>query len=174
MDPAAFVPLGRIVKAHGLGGEVSVVPDPGVRLEDAVGVRVWLVPPPSGVREALITGVRPGPKGPLVSLSAITSIDQSAAMRGVFLMADPSALPRSVRDVTEPDDPIGLLITDAERGELGRVVEVIVTGANDVWVVSGGPYGDVLLPVIPHCVRTVDWEARTAQVTLLRGLIEED
>jgi 16S rRNA processing protein RimM len=174
MDPAAFVPLGRIVKTHGLAGEVSVAVEDGVQLDGAIGVRVWLVPPPAGVREAVIVAVRRGPKGPLVTLSGIRSLGEASALRGVFLMAVCSTLPDGVRDVEEPDDPIGLLVTDAERGELGHVVEVIVTGANDVWVVTGAEYGQVLLPVIPQCVRTVDWEARTAEVTLLPGLIEED
>jgi 16S rRNA processing protein RimM len=174
MDPAAFVPLGRIVKSHGLAGEVSVAAEDGVRLDRAIDVRVWLVPPPHGVREGVIEGVRPGPKGPLVRLSGITSLGQASALRGIFLMADPQTLPDGVCDFVEIDDPIGLLVTDAERGELGEVVEVIVTGANDVWVVSGSSYGQVLLPVIPQCVTGIDWEARTADVTLLPGLIEED
>jgi 16S rRNA processing protein RimM len=174
MDPAEFVPLGRIVKTHGLAGEVSVAAEPGVQLDAALGVRVWLVPPPSGVREATIVGVRRGPKGPLVSLSGVRTLGEASALRGVFLMADGTTLSKAVRDVEEPDDPVGLLVTDSDRGELGRVIEVIVTGANDVWVVSGSEYGQVLLPVISQCVREVDWEARTAAVTLLPGLLEED
>jgi 16S rRNA processing protein RimM len=174
MDPAAFVPLGRIVKAHGLAGEVSVAVEPGVTIEAAIGVRVWLVPPPATVRETVVTAVRPGPKGPLVSLSGIDSIDAASSIRGASLLADAACLPDGVVDGDVEDDPVGLLVTDSVRGELGRVAEVIVTGANDVWIVRGGPWGEVLLPVIPQCVREVDWDAGTAAVTLLPGLLEED
>ena len=59
-------------------------------------------------------------------------------------------------------------VVDEARGVLGEIVEVIVTGANDVWVVDG-PFGEVLLPVIDDVVLDVDEEARTAQVRLLAG-----
>ena len=65
-------------------------------------------------------------------------------------------------------------MTDTARGVLGDVVDVIVTGANDVWVVEGGPHGRVLLPVIDPVILSVDLEARTAEVELLPGLIEDE
>ena len=68
---------------------------------------------------------------------------------------------------------VNSLRRDEERGELGVIDEIIVTGANDVWVVRGGPLGEVLIPVIDDCVLEVDTETRTARVRLLPGLIEE-
>jgi hypothetical protein len=54
MDPAAFVCLGRIVKTHGLAGEVSVAVTDGLPLERLVGVPVWFVPPPGSIRRSAI------------------------------------------------------------------------------------------------------------------------
>jgi 16S rRNA processing protein RimM len=62
---------------------------------------------------------------------------------------------------------------DARRGDLGRIEETIVTGANDVWVVHGS-YGEILIPVIDEVVIEVDEDDRTVSVTLLPGLLEED
>ena len=67
----------------------------------------------------------------------------------------------------------GLAVTDVRRGLLGEVVEVIVTGANDVWVLEG-PLGEVLLPVIDDVVVRVDYESRTATVQALPGLLPEE
>jgi 16S rRNA processing protein RimM len=64
------------------------------------------------------------------------------------------------------------VVTDA--GEvLGRVVEVLETQANDVYVVRG-PRGDVLIPAVETVVRELDLEAARIVVTLLPGLLDEE
>ena len=45
--------------------------------------------------------------------------------------------------------------------------------SNDVWVIDG-PHGEVLLPVIDDVVLSVDWDAATAMVQLLPGLLAEE
>ena len=63
------------------------------------------------------------------------------------------------------------LATWTVRGEyLGRVREVLTTGANDVFIVRG-PKGDILLPAIEEVVREVDLEAGRLTVALLEGLV---
>jgi 16S rRNA processing protein RimM len=58
-----------------------------------------------------------------------------------------------------------------EQGEyLGRVREVLNTGANDVYVIRG-PKGDILLPAIDDVVREVDLETGRLTVVLPEGLV---
>ena len=87
------------------------------------------------------------------------------------MVARPADLPEDL--LAEPeDDPVGLRVVDATRGDLGEVTDVIITGANDVWVVSGPRFGEVLVPVIDHVVLEVDWDKNLARVELLPGLID--
>jgi 16S rRNA processing protein RimM len=172
MDPAAFVPLGRIVKTHGLAGEVSVIATDGLPLERLIGVHVWFVPPPGIVRTSFIAGVRPGPKGPLVKLDGIDGPDAAAALRGTTMLASATDVPADITPEPE-EDLTGVRVFDEQRGDLGVIDEVLITGANDVWIVRGGPFGEVLIPVIEQCVVDVDLDAMTATVRLLPGLIEE-
>jgi 16S rRNA processing protein RimM len=65
---------------------------------------------------------------------------------------------------------------ETEQGEwLGRVVEVLETGANDVYVVRG-PRGEVLVPAISEVVRALDLVAKRMVIHLMPGLLgdEED
>jgi 16S rRNA processing protein RimM len=172
MGPRTYVPVGRVVKAHGLNGEVSVIPADGLPFVFDEGLRVWFVPPPAGVRDAVVEHVRRGPKGPLVKFSGIEDIDAAHLLNGASIIAEAADLPPGWDE--GPEDPVGLVVTDTARGVLGEVVEVIVTGANDVWVIEGGPYGQVLLPVIEQVLLSVDWDAGTADVELLPGLIEDE
>ncbi len=135
------------------------------------GLTVYVVPPAATVRETSVTAVRPGPKGPLLELAGIGDIAAARSLCGTTLLVRAEDLPEGFDEADF--DPIGLEVIDDVRGSLGTVSDVIVTGANDVWVVDG-PLGQILLPVIEDVVRSVDEDARTAEVTLLPGLIDGD
>ena len=65
-------------------------------------------------------------------------------------------------------DLIGLdVITDDGR-ELGKLDDVIQTGANDVYNVNG-----ILLPVIDEVVKKIDLENHKIVVHLIDGLIQQ-
>jgi 16S rRNA processing protein RimM len=171
MAPAPYVPLGRVVKTHGLKGEVSVKPAADLPFVLPEGLDVWFVPPPSGVRNGQIEDVRRGPKGPLVKVSGIDDITTAQKLVGSQMIAKAEDLPAIWTDEPEEEFEIeGIVVTDVVHGLLGEVVEVIETGANEVWVVHG-PLGEVLLPVIDQVVLEVDEDARTATVRLLEGLL---
>lgn len=143
----------------------------GLPLHSLEGLTVFVVPPGATVREATVVGVRPGPKGPLLELEGVTDTAGARSLCGTTLLVRRGDLPEGFDD-SEPD-PVGLEIIDGRHGSIGAVCDVIVTGANDVWVVEG-PLGQVLIPVIDDVVLSVDEETRTASVTLLPGLVDGD
>jgi 16S rRNA processing protein RimM len=171
MASAGFVRIGRIVKPHALKGEVSVISAVDLPLSFLEGLDVWFVPPPAaGPRVARVSTVRQGPKGPLVGFEGVEDIGAADALRGAEILIKEEDVPSSLD--TDEFDAVGLRVSDVDRGDLGEVVDVIVTGANDVWVVDG-PFGQVLLPVIDDVVLAIDEDARVASVRLLPGLLEE-
>jgi len=170
METPPFVTIGRIIKTHGTHGEVSFAPTDGLPVSLLEGLDVWVVPPTTALSATRIESVRPGPKGPLVHLADVASIDDAAMLRGRQLTARASDLPPAL---TEPAfDPIGWRVVDESGTDLGHVVETIVTGANDVWVVEEGPFGQFCLPVIDDVILELDDQRKTATVHLLPGLVE--
>ncbi len=172
MDDAPFVPVGRVVKVHGVKGEVSVAMAAGPPFSLPEGIPLWVVPPAGKPVPRVVERVRQGPKGPLVKLAGIDDRHGAEDLRDRTLVARPSDLPADYPD--EPADETGMAVYDADRGFLGEVVDTIVTGANDVWVIDGGPFGEVLVPVIDDVVVEIDEERGRIDVTLLPGLIEEE
>jgi 16S rRNA processing protein RimM len=167
MDAQAFGPLGRVAKTHGLNGEVSVIMTVDLPVERLPGIEVWFVPPPAAFRTARITAVRPGPKGPLFAFDVVGDLTAAEALRGATILARRCDMP----EPEEEFDPVGLEIIDEERGSIGTVTDVIVTGANDVWVLDG-PLGEILIPVIDDVILDVDVDSGLVRVALLPGLIE--
>ena len=64
---------------------------------------------------------------------------------------------------------IGMEVFTEAGEDLGEIIEIIITGSNDVYVVSG-PSGEVLLPAISQVVLGVDTDMGIMQVRLMEGL----
>lgn len=169
--PAPYRRLGRIVKAHGTNGEVAVESTGDLAFVSRAGADVWIVPPlESGAFARQIESVRRGPKHSLVRIVGMdTAAEAHEAVGRWLLVGGEEAL-----TAEEPDEFLGLRVWDRERGELGVVTDVIVTGANDVLVVEGERYGQVLIPVIDDVIVDVDLAGGAVNVTLLDGLIDEE
>ena len=71
-------------------------------------------------------------------------------------------------------DLIGLKVVDEDNKELGTLEDVMLTGANDVYVISLLNGKELLLPAIKQCILNVDMENQCMQVHVLDGLIEEN
>jgi 16S rRNA processing protein RimM len=66
---------------------------------------------------------------------------------------------------------IDLDVVDDQGNALGKIAEILETGANDVYVVRNEAGREILLPAIPSVVLEVDMEGRRMKVHLLEGLI---
>ncbi len=171
MSTQGYVPVARILRTHGLKGEVVVTDLTATSLSWLVGHRLWVVPPPYDVRHVTVQRVRHNPKATLVTFSEVQGIDAAKRLAGCELLADASVIP-CVQPISSPPDVTGFDVTDPDHGTLGAVTETIVTGANDVWVVQG-PFGEVLIPVIDDVVDVIDVAKRHITVHLLDGLLPE-
>ena len=121
------------------------------------GMGVWFVPPPlEGPRLGSIQQIRVTPKGQVVHISGFDSAQTARDLVGKTVSVRSADAPEGWDD--EEPTLVGMLVVDEARGELGTIEEVIVTGANDVWVVVGDHYGEVLVPVIDDVVISFDEE----------------
>jgi 16S rRNA processing protein RimM len=69
---------------------------------------------------------------------------------------------------------LGLQVVTLEGNVLGRVEEILETGANDVYIVRAPGQPEILLPAIQSVIREVDLVAGIIRVHLIAGLCAED
>ena len=69
-------------------------------------------------------------------------------------------------------DLLGLTIVDESGVTIGELIDVIETGANDVYEVKTPDGGHVLLPAIKDCILDVDMEEKIILVHMLKGLVD--
>ena len=65
---------------------------------------------------------------------------------------------------------IGFKVIDENDDPLGELVEILETGANDVYVVKNETGKEILLPAIPSVILNLDPARRLIRVHLLEGL----
>lgn len=68
-------------------------------------------------------------------------------------------------------DMIGMEVCAEDGNIFGTLKDVIETGANDVYVIESAEHGEVLVPAIKECIRSVDIEKEQMMIHLMDGLI---
>ena len=93
-----------------------------------------------------------------LKLEGIDDRNAADAMRGEALYIDRASAAKLPEGSHYIQDMIGLLVVDTQGKELGRLEEIIKTGASDVLCVSG-PSCKIMFPSIAHVVLETDVEA---------------
>ena len=162
--------MGKVSRPHGNGGLVRVY-SYADSMDTFVEAGSVFIRAASGIfREHGILSVAPHKNVLLMRLEGITSVDEAEACRGAELFVAKSATGR------EPGEMfwyelLGLRV-HLDTGEyVGRVVHIIPTGANDVYVVKEGDR-EVLLPATHEVVKEIDVERGVMIVSPMEGLLE--
>lgn len=164
-----FLRIGVITTTHGLNGEVKVYPTTDSLDRFKQVKRVILVTPKEKI-ETEITEARFFKNLAIVKFAAFDNVDQVKNLHGTDVM-----IYREDGQKLEPGeyyiaDLIGCSVVDEEGREVGILKDVLQTGANDVYIVEKEGK-EILLPVIPQCIKNVDVENSLVTVRIMEGLI---
>ena len=134
-------------------------------------MRVALTPPAlKRDRFCTVESVAETGDGDLVKFSGIDDLTAAEGISACFVLADAADLELDPLTIAY-DDLLGRTVIDDRFGGLGTIAEIMSTPANDVWVVNGGRYGEVLIPVIEQVVLDLP-ETGDISVHCMDGLID--
>jgi len=166
-----FLAIGRVVKPHGLGGEVRVelLTDVPERFEWLEFVYVGEKKP----RRVAVESVRYHQQFVLLKLAGYPTRDEAETLRNELLQVpEAEAIPLAT-DEYFLFQLEGLEVSTEDGQVLGRLSEVLETGANNVFVIEG-PQGQLLVPDIPDVVQEVDIDGGRLVIRPLPGLFRDD
>ncbi len=162
--------VGRIVGPHGVRGEIKVKPLTDFPQRFAPGSLLYLG---EETFQREVVASRPHRGMLLIKLSGLSDRNAVEHLRGSYLfIAREEAMPLEEDEYYE-DELVGLMVETMEGELLGELVEIMWTGANEVYIVQG-PRGEALIPAIAQVVQEVDLEAGVMRVSLLPGLVDWD
>jgi 16S rRNA processing protein RimM len=102
----------------------------------------------------------------LMTLEGIATREAAEGLRGWLLERPDADVPRDDAESYFIHELVGLRVVDIEGTEVGRLAEVLTTGANDVYVVRGDA-GEVLIPAIGEVVVRIDLPVGVMEITPL-------
>ena len=150
-----LVTIGRVVKPQGRHGEVLVDPisDRPERFPELK--RVFVPAPGGGAREVQVSSCWPHKGKFVLKLDGVESIDDAERYRGLDLHIGEDALEALPAGSYYHHQLKALDVVDVSGRALGRVHDILKTGAADVLVIRGQG-GETLLPLAEGFVETVD------------------
>jgi len=170
--------VGRVVKAHGIGGEVVV----DVRTDDpyerfAPGRMLRARARDKTERRLVVDSMREHSGRLLVRLEGVATRDAADALRGSLFVVDVADLP----PIEDPDEFYdhqleGLRVRTTAGLDVGTVAEVLHTAAGEILAVRAGD-GDgpeILVPFVGAIVTAVSLEDGVVEIDPPDGLLDLD
>jgi 16S rRNA processing protein RimM len=162
-----FVLVGKLRRPHGVKGEslVGVLTDFPERLQP--GTQLFLG---EEHRPLTIRNRREHHKDMLIIFEEFESREMLEHVRNAPLFVRIADRPELEEGDYYHHQLVGLKVIEENGDNLGRLGEILETGANDVYVVQTNDGQDLLLPAIADVILGVDLEKQQITVRLIPGL----
>ena len=166
----AYLAVGLLRKPHGLRGDLllEIYTDFPERLKPGSTILAGDKHQP-----LKITRRRPTNDGLILGFEGINNPEEAGKYRATVVYVPTADRPVLPEGQYYHHEMIGLTIINEDGTTLGALSEIIITGANDVYVVTPAEGKDILLPALKEVILAIDLPAKTMRVHLLPGLIDE-
>lgn len=169
MDEPVFVIIGKIRRPHGIKGEVrmTVLTDFPELISSRKMVYVGERHQPYTVKSIRWHG-----GDMLVSFKELPDRTAVEIFRNVMVYMKSEDMPTLPEGEFYTHQLIGLEVITDEGQNLGKLKEVLITGANDVYLVESPGKKDILLPAIDDVILEIDHDQGVIRVHILPGLLD--
>lgn len=165
-----YLKAGKIVGTHGVKGMLRIQPwaDSGEFLK---GFKKFYLE--SGNSSFEVERLQPHGNIVIAQFKGVESIESAESLRGkiIYIKRSDAKLPKDRYFV---DELIGCNVFDADSGlSLGKLTDISVTGANDVWHIEKGGK-EFLVPAIDDVIVSVDIDNENIVLRPLKGIFDDE
>lgn len=163
--------VGVISNTHGIKGEVKVYPTTDdIRRFD--NLKKVILDTGKEHINLNVSGVKYFKNMVILKFKEFDNINDIIKYKGMdLLVTRENAIPLEEGEYYIADIIGSDVITDEDK-HLGKLVDVMQTGANDVYVVKMENGKEVLLPSIKQCILDRDIENKVVKVHIMKGLLD--
>jgi 16S rRNA processing protein RimM len=173
VEKKGFLPIGKIVGAHGVKGNLKVYSYAESLSLFEQESSILVVSAKEFEQIFKIKWIKPHGRVALLSLEGIENRDLAETLIGSELFVKRDRLPKLVDGSYYYFDIIGLAVFTNDEKHIGRVESIIPTGSNDVYVVKDAQKdrdNEILIPAIESVVLEINLEQKRMIVDLPEGL----
>ncbi len=156
-----YLTVGKLNRAHGLRGELVMEVLTGFPERLVPGRKVYLG---EAHTQGVIRSVRSFTRGVLIAFEGIETPETAREYTNQYVYVRSDELPRLPTGEYYHHQLLGLNVVDPDGNPMGRLTEILETGANDVYVVEREDGTELLLPATEEVVLSIDLDARQIRV----------
>ncbi|HZJ23215.1 MAG TPA: ribosome maturation factor RimM [Anaerolineales bacterium] len=162
-----YLTVGFLRRPHGVQGEIilDLHTDFPERLKS--GRKLFLG---EEHKPMTLVSARPHAKGMLIKFKGVETPEAVGQFRNQWVYVQASDVPPLPKGQLYQHELFGFAVVDESGNLLGELVEILETGANDVYVVRDANGREILLPAIPSVILELDPARRLIRVHMLEGL----
>ncbi len=172
-DRRGLVVVARVVKAHGIRGEICMDSHADSPQLFAQGTTLYLArgecgrPAPYVVRGLRAAGCRL-----LVSFEGVSDRDAAESLRGAEVLVPESVLPPPDEGEVYLHQLIGARVVLADGAEVGVFEAILETPGQLTWVIRGKGGAEILFPAVPAFILDIDAGAGLVRIDPPPGLLD--
>ena len=167
----SFITIGRIIKPHGIKGEVCVdfyADSPSILADE-----VWLARPSAPPHAVSVTAARFHHGRLLLTLPDSPDRNTAETLRGTDIFIPRERLPALEDGEVYLADLPGFSVILQETGAaLGVIADADLSSGQEIWRIITPEGKEILFPAVPEFVAELNPAARTAHITPPPGLLE--
>ena len=162
----AYLLIGVLQKTHGIKGEIAMRVITQFPERIRTGKSVFLG---EDHEEYQVVSVRWKNALMVLRFAGFNNPEEAARLTNLEVFTRTLGLPKLPEGQYYHHQLIGLKVWQADE-YLGELVDIMETGANDVYIIASVGSQELLIPAIPDVIKYIDLENGTIQVELLEGL----
>jgi 16S rRNA processing protein RimM len=162
-----YLSVGFLRRPHGLQGEIIMDLHTDFPERMKRGRKLFVG---EEYKPMTLEAVREHGKGMLVKFKNIETSEDAGLYRNQWVFIKAKDAPPLPDGQIYQYEMIGFKVVDENENPLGTLVEILETGANDVYVVKNDSGKELLLPAIPSVMLDLDTDRGLLKVHLLEGL----
>ena len=164
--------VGILSSTHGVRGEIKVFPttDDVKRFKKN---KEYILETKNGNMDVRVESVKFFKQFVILKFEGIDTLDDILVYKGCSLYVNRAHAVKLQKDEYFIADLIGVEVFDEDDNYIGKLTDVLETGANDVYEITTEDDKTYLFPAIKECIKKVDMEKRKITAYVMPGLMED-
>lgn len=158
-----YLTIGKFCRTHGVKGEIVLEMTTDFPERIQAGTRIYIG---KDKQSHTLTAIRPHGRLFLIYIAGYDDCDAVSVFRNQTVYVDASIIGPLPEGRFYHREVIGMQVEDEQGKLIGRVKEILVTGANDVYVIETPNDSEILIPAINQVVLSMNRETQKMIVKL--------
>ncbi len=148
-----YLTIGKLRRTHGVRGEIIMDALTDFPETITTGMTVYIG---AHHKQQIISSVRPADKTLLIAFEGFDDCDKVGIFRNQFVFIKTKDAAPLEEGKFYHHEVIGMEVIDENGAHIGKISEIINTGANDVYVIQPESGVEILIPAIKSIVLEID------------------